>query len=222
MLQEAKNEGFADSIDEASAVEMKAGPRMAAKAKKRMKHIPEAVLSAVSPKPDPTPEPTTSSTPEVKVSKTKDDKGKEPEAPKQPETVSMTVAEYEALKSNQKPQKTEMQMAAEAERHRVTEIHSVCQMAGIDAAQIKKYVDEGTSLDIVQKAAITTMSANNPPASDGGGDKGTDENAAYRKEYRDVVNDGVSMSCTEDEYVNVRREEEGKKPVDFSKKGGGN
>ena len=218
--QEAKNEGFADSITETEAVSMSATPEMAARAKKVCKHIPEAALSLVQTMSAPTLEPKQPEAPEVKVSETPTNeqaKTDPPADPNQPQVIQMSVAEYEKLRGNQDPEKDAVTLAAEAERTRVTEIHSVCQMAGIDATTQKKYIDEGTSLEIVQKAAITAMSTNNPPASDGG-DQTADEDASYRKEYRDAINNGVAMTASENEYVNVRRREDGKATKTFDAK----
>jgi ATP-dependent Clp protease, protease subunit len=209
---EAKEEGFADVIVEAEAVETKATPEMAARTRRQFKRMPDNVLvMAAEPSPKPTPKPKEPSMSGDTVSA---------------DDVKSLLADFKTdLKNELKelgnssddpPEMTE----AEAERHRVSEIHSVCQMAGIDAAQIKKYVDEETSLETVQMAVIEKLKASNKPASEGGGDGiDADPHAAYRKEYKDAMNSGVAMSCSENEYVNVRLQEDGKPVVDFEKKG---
>lgn len=211
--QEAKNEGFADAISTSHAMSMSVTPQMQTELQKRKIVIPKPALSLVTTQ-TPNRQPEKKETQMATTETPETTKTGQSEAPKM---VTMTVDEYEKLR-NKEPELSATELAVKAERERVAEIAAVCQMAGLSAEQQKKFVDEGTEISVVQKAALTHMSATNPPAKSGDQAE-TDENAAYRKEYQQAMADGVSMSCTENEYVNVRRVEDGKPKMSFEKKG---
>lgn len=208
--QEAKNEGFADAISTSHAMSMSVTPQMQSELQKRKIAIPKPALSLVTTQIEAlkeTPKMSEQTSPETTTT------GKT-EAPKM---VTMTVDEYEKLR-NKEPELSATELAVKAERDRVAEIAAICQMAGLSAEQQKKFVDDGTEIIAVQKVALTQMSAFNPPAK-GGNQADTDENAVYRKEYQQAIADGIAMSCSENEYVNVRRVEDGKPKMSFHKKG---
>lgn len=214
--QEAKNEGFADSVSTSQAMSMSVTPQMRERLQNRKIEIPTLALSLVTtqtPERQPEREEPQMADPE----KTDPPEQKPPGKPEAPKMVTMTVEEYEKLRRKE-PEMSETELAVKAERERVADIAAVCKMSGLSDEQQKKFVDEGTPIEAVQKAALAHMAATNTPAK--GGDQGeADENAAYRKEYQQVIAGGVAMSCSEDEYVNVRRAEDGKKPMTFQKRG---
>ena len=203
---EAKNEGFADVVSGDKSMAMTATPQMLDNVKGRM-NIPESVMSLVEMKTN-TPTPTTKKEePTMADSK--------PET--KPESITMSVSDYEKLRGNQKPEVDEVQMATDdavkAERQRVANIHAVCMKAGIDAESEKKFVDEGTGLNVVQMAAIDKMSATNKPPTDSDSSASTDKDAPYKKEYQEAVSGGVRMQSSEEEYVQSRRISEGKESL---------
>lgn len=211
--EEAVNEGFANTVDSGIPVPLKVTPNMAMRATQNMKNVPSISLFSATTKPNKGKEMADENTVETP-------KGDSPETPIQ--TISMTVAEYEELKANQKleVEKTEAenpQMNIEkmvtAEAHRVSEIHQIGSTVGFDARTLKKFVDEKTPLEVVQKSALEMMTSTNKPPADDGGDTPSDENTEYRKSYRQAKASGVKMAVTEEEWINSKRISDGKEPL---------
>ena len=136
-----------------------------------------------------------------------------------PRIITMTVDEYEKVR--QEPVVTETEApemsaadAIQADRKRCRDIQAKCTLAGIPREKADTYIDAGLSMSAVEHIVEAHMVATNTPASNGGQDE-SDENAAYRAEYNTTVAGGVAMACSEDEYVNVRRREDGKDPIEI-------
>ena len=216
--EQAKNEGFADSIDSSDTSRVEATRAMAMKAKQINKSTPDA--SPVE----------ASNNPSQELEMTQENQTKTPatevESP-QVESITMSVSEYEALKAKSEPvvttpiapsvQKTvEMSVedtAALAERKRVTNIHSICMKVGFDVQTEAKFIEDGASIESVQCAALDKVTATNQPPTGGNGSETSDEDAQYRQQYRDAKASGVKMSSSEDEYVDSQRITAGKEPL---------
>lgn len=142
-----------------------------------------------------------------------------------PETITMSVEQYEQLKAAQKPAPViDLNKPSEtpemsvddiklAERKRVANIHAICMKCGIDAEMEMKFVNDGSSIEMVQGAALDKVTASLKPPQEGGGSGADDENAAYRKEFKDAVSSGMKMEVSEDEYVQSRRISDGKEKL---------
>lgn len=206
--QEAKNEGFADEVDERQAIEMKFKLSMTA----NFKNTPGALLS---PENDP-------DTPEVKTVKMSKETPAEG-------AIVMSAEQFATFRSDlikevkdsivpagPTEDEKKLEMAVKAERLRVANITSTCEMADIGQVEMNAFIDEGKTLSEVQGVAIKAMSMKNTPAGEGE-QNGEDGTAAYRKEFKDVSG-GISMTMNENEYVNVRLREDGKQEIDFDAK----
>ena len=207
--EQAKSEGFADSISSDDAIPLKVTPAMAMSAKGKMKIAPNISLFDTAEEPKG----------EIEMS-VEEPKTKTEEVAK----ISMTVEEYEALKAKQVP-KTEapkviepkaenVEMTAKEQRAKAIQyaknVNEICMTAGIDADAKNKFLDEETPIEIVQQAAIAKMSASNQRPAEGNGDSPSDDNTEFRKEYRDAKASGIKMTVSEEEYIKSRRITAGK------------
>lgn len=216
--EQAKNEGFADSIDASDTSRVEATRAMAMKAKQINKSTPDDSLVEAS----------NNSSQELEMTQENqiETPAAEVETP-QVESITMSVSEYEALKAKAVPVEatrvvpTEgdaIGMSAEnaavlAERKRVSNIASICMKVGFDAKTESKFIEDGASIEAVQCAALDKMTATNQPPTGDSGNETSDEDAQYRQEYRDAKTSGVKMSSSEDEYVDSRRITVGKEPL---------
>jgi len=107
----------------------------------------------------------------------------------------------------------ERKAAAEAaraeERNRITQIHALCKRAGKDSLA-DAFCEKGLSVGEVQTELFNALCSSNAPVGDAGtspADESTDENAAYKAEYK-----AGNYSMTEEQYVSLRRAEDGLEP----------
>jgi len=229
--EEAKTEGFADSVATSHAMSLKASAPQLTAARERFT-MPEAALSLVSFGADSAQQfgegvvmSDTTTSPES--AQATDDGGDgivtvTADLQSVPATtITMSLEDYEKLKAGQVDSaEVTAEDAVAVDRKRSREITAKCQAAGMDQSRIDELIESGVDLATVELIVKNVMISSNRPAADGAGGEQADENAAYRQQYREAINDGVSLSCSEDEYVNVLRREAGKQPIELNKKGG--
>ena len=117
------------------------------------------------------------------------------------------------MPEEQKPQETPVDVAAlkaegaTAERLRAADITAMCAQARRpELAQ--GYIEEGLSVAEVQAQLFKALCADMPAVGDTPKEEPkTDENSAYRAEYKS--DSSYSKSMTEDEYVAMRRIDDG-------------
>lgn len=117
------------------------------------------------------------------------------------------------MPEEQKPQETTVDVAAlkaegaTAERLRAADITAMCAQARRpELAQ--GYIEEGLSVAEVQTQLFKALCADMPAVGDTPKEESqTDENSAYRAEYK--ADSSYSKSMTEDEYVAMRRIDDG-------------
>lgn len=189
---EARQEGFVTETIEADAV-------AASVDLSEFKNVPEAALSLVDEALEDTEQPESPNPERTVVMSTASVEQPVPTKTPVAETVTMTVDQYEALK-NPQVEVDPTQMAVEAERTRVSDIHAVCEMSGIDAATAKKFVDEGTAVSVVQMAALTKVTNSNTPASDAGGEDVSADDVRMKSEYEELVSMNATFGMTFEEY----------------------
>jgi len=123
---------------------------------------------------------------------------KEPEkmSEKTPEPKAETV-DVEAIKAQ----------AVAAERNRITEIHALCKQAGKPEMAAKFCESPTMTVADVQKSLFDVLCKSNSPVGEDANTGETakpDENAKYRAEFKEG-----KYSMTEDQYVSLRRAEDG-------------
>lgn len=93
------------------------------------------------------------------------------------------------------------------ERNRITEIHALCKQAGKPEMAAKFCESATMTVADVRQSLFEVLCKSNTPVGDDAGTGETskpDENAKYRAEYKDG-----KYSMTEDQYVSLRRAEDG-------------
>lgn len=100
-------------------------------------------------------------------------------------------------------------LAVQKERERITEIGSLCKQAGKpDLAA--GFAEKGTSVEDVRKELFNVLCASNKPVGDEGGTGDvteSDPNAKFKAEFKQA-----NYSMTEEQFVSLRRAEEGLEP----------
>lgn len=97
-------------------------------------------------------------------------------------------------------------LARKEERERVTKITALCKQAG-KPELADKFCENGSSVNEVQGELFNALcKSNTPVGEDAGGDETAkpDENAKYKAEFK-----AGKYSMTEDQYVSLRRAEDG-------------
>lgn len=93
------------------------------------------------------------------------------------------------------------------ERNRITEIHALCKQAGKPEMAAKFCESPTMTVSDVQKSLFDVLCKSNSPVGEDANTGETakpDENAKYRAEFKDG-----KYSMTEDQYVSLRRAEDG-------------
>ncbi len=102
--------------------------------------------------------------------------------------------------------------ALAAERKRVDDIHSLCELARCPQLA-KEFVAKGLSRDEVQTKLREKIGSENPPVGDGGGSAGdpkpADEDAKYKAEYAADAKRLKAIGISEADYVFSRRVDDG-------------
>lgn len=129
------------------------------------------------------------------------DVNKEPEMTT--ETPKAEVPNIDAIKAQAS------EAARAEERNRITQIHALCKRAGKESLA-DAFCEKGLSVGEVQTELFNALCSSNAPVGDAGtspADESTDENASYKAEYK-----AGSYSMTEEQYVSLRRAEDGLEP----------
>lgn len=106
-------------------------------------------------------------------------------------------------------------LARQEERERVTKITALCKQAGKDSLAAG-FCEKGLSVVEVQGELFSALCASNAPVGDGANTAelaGNDENAKYRAEFK-----AYKYSMSEDEYVAMRRIDDGLDALQPAKK----
>lgn len=121
-------------------------------------------------------------------------------APEQPKTQTTPVVDLAAERASAAEQ------ARKDERERVTKITALCKQAG-KPELADKFCENGSSVVEVQGELFNALCKSNAPVGEdasGGETAKPDENAAYKAEFK-----AGKYSMTEDQYVSLRRAEDG-------------
>jgi len=105
-------------------------------------------------------------------------------------------------------------LARSEERNRITQIHALCKRAGKESLA-DSFCERGLSVAEVQGELFNALCASNSPIGDDGNsaaDETPDENAKYKAEFSEARKQGFYSSLTEEQYVSLRRAEEGLEP----------
>lgn len=113
----------------------------------------------------------------------------------------------------------DVKAATEAERKRTSEISAACKLAGRpeDAA---KFIDEGTDVQTVKNQLFELVCKDRKPSDDGQStvQTGPDANAKYKDEYKQNAAAYAAAGMKEDDYVQMRRRDDGLETLQAGKK----